>query len=250
MKNTPGRRASIQDHRPHNHRPGGERRPPRDPVPLAALRAQRGALERGPGAGRLGGPVLRAGPRTAQSRQPAAARRTTDRHRGGRRRQRPGAARHQRRPLRRVRRDLAHHRRSRGRHRGPPLLDAFRHRSLGYGAGAGDRSAPRRGGRGRQHHHPAAGEKSLSHAGALDPAQAAGADARDLARDQARQARDHHALPQPGLFRLGRLRGGGRGRALLRQAGQGSDPARGGGAGRPVEGTDEAGTDQRHRSCP
>ena len=72
-------------------------------------------------------------------------------------------------------------------------------------------------GRGRLDPDPAARQEPVPHPGADDLAQDPGGDPRALARAQILQGPDPRALSQPGLFRLGRLRGRGRVAEIFRQ---------------------------------
>ena len=103
------------------------------------------------------------------------------------------------------------------RHRGSPVLPAFRHRSHRRDARRiRQPHAPRRVARGLDA-HAAARQEPVPDAGAHVRAQGAGGDARAVARAQARETADPRALRQPGLFRRRRLWGRSRGATLLRQ---------------------------------
>ena len=119
------------------------------------------------------------------------------------------------------------------RHRGPPLLFALRHRSVGNSPRRRRRRAASRRFRRRLDHHAAARQESVPHAGAHRHPQAAGNRARALARTQIRKARDSRTLSQPRLFRLRRLWHRSRRATLFRQVGAAIDAARSGDAGRP-----------------
>ena len=102
------------------------------------------------------------------------------------------------------------------RDRGPALLRAFRHRSVGPRARADRQCARRRRGAGRLDDHAAARQEPVPEQRAHHRAQGEGGVPRDLARDAAHQERDPQALSRPRLYGRRRVRRG-RGRAVLLQ---------------------------------
>ena len=103
------------------------------------------------------------------------------------------------------------------RHRGSPLLFAFRHRSDRHRArGLSRRHRARRHG-GRLDADPAARQEPVPDAGAHAVAQDPGGDPRALAGAQIFQGPDPRTLSQPRLFRLGRLRRRSGGAEIFRQ---------------------------------
>ena len=120
--------------------------------------------------------------------------------------------------------------------RGPPLLRAFRHRSVGPVPRAVDQRARRRRGAGRLLDHPAARQEPVPHQRAHDRAQDQGGVPGDLAGDAADQERDPQALSRPRLSRRRRLRRRRRGAVLFQQVGARREPGGSRDAGRPVQG--------------
>ena len=120
---------------------------------------------------------------------------------------RPAArqSRHERRRGGRPARNVALHSRGRHRHRGSPLLLAFRHRPDRPVARHGDQSAWRAFLAGRLDADPAAGQEPVPDARPHAGAQGAGGAAGAVAGAQAHQGPDPRNVPQPGLFRLRRL---------------------------------------------
>ena len=113
------------------------------------------------------------------------------------------------------------------RRRGPPLLRARRHRLPRHRARAGRQPARRRGRAGRLDHHAAGGEV-VPVVGADHPAQDPRGDPGAPPGARILEARHPDAVPQPDLPRPRRLRRGGGGAPLLRQADRRARPRRDG----------------------
>ena len=157
-----------------------------------------------------------------------------------RRRQACRQSRHDRRRSRRPARNVALHPAGGDRHRGPPLLFAFRRRSDRPGARGAQQSDARPLHPGRLDADAATRQEPVPEARAHAGAQGAGGAAGAVARAQAQQGPDPRNVSEPGLFRLGRLRRRGRVAALLRQVRARRDAGRGRGARRPAQGAVEA----------
>ena len=127
----------------------------------------------------------------------------------------------------------------RARHRGPPLLRAFRHRRAGHDARADGQYARRRRGAGRLLDHPAARQEPVSVERAHHRAQGEGGVPGGVARGAAVEERDPEALSRPRLSRRRHLRGRRRRAVLFQQVGARGEPVGGGDARRPVQGAVE-----------
>ncbi len=127
--------------------------------------------------------------------------------------------------------------RSRDRDRGRPLLLPPRTGSDGRRARHLSEFPPRPHRRGWQHHHPAARQGTVPHAGQEPRAQAEGGRAGGGARAPLFEGSDPRALPQPDLLRSGRVRRRGGLSDVLRKVDRRADAGRDGAARRAAEGT-------------
>ena len=151
-----------------------------------------------------------------------------------RRRDRPARHPAQRRGA--ARGDSRSRRQGHARHRGPPLLRAFRRGFHRYRPRPVRERARQRGGAGRVDPQPTAGQEPVPDVGALGHAQDQGGVPRLPARVPLHQARDPEALPRPRLSRRRRLRRGGCVPVLLRQVGARGQPGRGRADGGSLQG--------------